>query len=303
MQDIDALRGVFPALYTAYDDQGKVSPKRQKALVSYLYERGVRGLYITGSSGECIYLSVAERKLVMKSVMEVAKEKGMKVIAHVGASSTADSVELAAYAKEVGADAIASIPPIYFSLPEEAIVDYWNAMIDAAQLPFIIYNIPQTTGTEVTSELFGRMLENPYMAGIKNTSLPVMDLAKFKALAGDRYVVFNGPDEQYAAGRLMGADGGIGGTYGAMPELFLKIEEFVSAGAFAKASALQQITTELIFEILAAGGMFGVVKYILKLRGMDIGTPRLPLPQLSEENKQVVKVLERKITKTIKAWC
>lgn len=302
MQAIDKLKGVFPALYTAYDEQGNVSEERTKALVTYLYDKGIRGLYITGSSGECIYLSVDERKQVMRAVMEVAQAKGMTVIAHVGANNTRDSVELASYAKEVGCDAIASIPPIYFALPEEAILDYWSAMMEASSLPFIIYNIPQTTGTNVSSALFLKMLEKEHMAGIKNTSLPVMDLAKFKALGGDRCVVFNGPDEQYAAGRLMGADGGIGGTYGVMPELYLKIEEFVQAGAFAKASQLQQITTELILELLAAGGMFGAAKYMLKLRGMDIGTPRLPLPQLTEENKRQVEKLEKKITAVIKEW-
>ena len=302
MYDLNKFKGVFPAFYTAYDDQGNVSEERSRKLVEYLYAKGVRGLYITGSSGECIYLSVEERKKIMKSVMDVAKQKNMCVIVHVGASSTRDSKELATYANEVGADAIASIPPIYFSLPEEAIVSYWESMIEASKLPFIIYNIPQTTGTNVSAALFSRMLENPFMIGIKNTSLPVMDIAKFKSLSKGRCVIFNGPDEQYAAGRLMGADGGIGGTYGVMPELFLKIEELIQSEKFSLASELQQVTTELILEILAAGGMFGVCKYILKLRKMDIGTPRAPLPQLSDDDKQKVVVLEKKITDTIEAW-
>lgn len=302
MHDLNKFKGIFPAFYTAYDDQGNVSEERSRKFVEYLYAKGVRGLYITGSSGECIYLSVEERKRVMKSVMDVAKERNICVIAHVGASSTRDSMELASYAKEVGADAIASIPPIYFSLPEDAIISYWESMIEASKLPFIIYNIPQTTGTNVSAGLFSKMLENPHMIGIKNTSLPVMDISKFKSLAKGKCVVFNGPDEQYAAGRLMGADGGIGGTYGVMPELYLKIEELIQNNEFALASELQQITTNLILELLAAGGMFGVCKYILKLRGMDIGTPRAPLPQLSDDDKHKVVALEKKITKTIEAW-
>lgn len=141
------------------------------------------------------------------------------------------------------------------------------------------------------------------MIGIKNTSMPVMDLLKFKTLGGKDCIVFNGPDEQYAAGRLMGADSGIGGTYGVMPELFLKIDELISQNDFNKAAELQGITTNLIFEILNAGNMFAVVKYILKLRGMDIGTPRGPLPQLAQSSYPIVEALEKKITQAIDSWC
>ncbi|MBI9094030.1 MAG: dihydrodipicolinate synthase family protein [Sphaerochaeta sp.] len=302
MKNLDKFKGIFPAFYTPYDEAGNVSSERTKQLVEYLYEKGVRGLYITGSSGECIYLNVEERKTVMKSVMEATKGK-MTVIVHVGASSTRDSIALAKYAKEIGADAIASIPPIYFTLSEEAIIDYWTSMIQAAQLPFIIYNMPSATGTNVSAELFSRMLENKYMIGIKNTSMPVMDLLKFKTLGGKDCIIFNGPDEQFAAGRLMGADSGIGGTYGVMPELFLKIEELILQNDFAKASELQCLTTNLIFDILKTGNMFGVVKYILKLRGMDIGTPRGPLPQLPKNSYPIVEELEKKISQVIDTWC
>lgn len=302
MKNLDKFKGIFPAFYTPYDAAGDVSVERTKSFVEYLYQKGVRGLYITGSSGECIYLNVEERKSVMKAVMEVAKGK-MSVIAHVGASSTRDSVALAKYAKEIGADAIASIPPIYFALSEDAIVEYWTSMINAAELPFIIYNMPSATGTNVSANLFSTMLKNKHMIGIKNTSMPVMDMLKFKTLGGKDCIVFNGPDEQYAAGRLMGADSGIGGTYGVMPELFLKIEEFISQNDFARAAELQGITTNLIFDILNAGNMFGVVKYILKLRGMDIGTPRGPLPQLAEKNYPLVEALEKRISQVIETWC
>ncbi|MDY4611927.1 MAG: dihydrodipicolinate synthase family protein [Sphaerochaetaceae bacterium] len=302
MINLEKFKNVFVAFYTPYDDDGDVSPERTKALVDYFYSKGIRGLYITGSSGESPYLNVEERKTIMKSAMESAKGK-MTVIAHVGAASTRDSIILAKYAKELECDAISSVPPIYFSLSEQAISDYWTAMIEASQLPFIIYNIPQTTGTNISKKLFKSMLQNELTIGIKNTSLPVMDIQQFKEIGGERCIVFNGPDEQFAAGRLMGADGGIGGTYGVMPELFLKIDEFIRKGDFKLASELQRITTGLIFEILAAGGMFGACKYILKLRGMDIGEPRGPLPKLTKENKRTVEQLEQKISNVIHDWC
>ena len=109
----------------------------------YLLDKGVQGLYVGGSSGECIYQSVAERKLVLEHVMNVAKGK-MTIIAHVACNNTKDSQELAAHAESLGVDAIASIPPIYFKLPDHAIAKYWDHISDAApNTDFIIYNIPR----------------------------------------------------------------------------------------------------------------------------------------------------------------
>ena len=145
MGKIDKYRGVFPAFYACYDDSGRISPDRTRAMARFLIGKGVDGLYVCGSSGECIYQTKEERMLALESVMEEAKGK-VTVIAHVAATSTGESVELAQHAAFCGVDALAAIPPIYFKLPEYSIEQYWKAMIDATDLDFSIYNIPGTTG-------------------------------------------------------------------------------------------------------------------------------------------------------------
>ena len=161
MKDITKYQGVIPAFYACYDEKGEISTESVKALTRHLISKGVKGVYVGGSSGECIYQHVEERKKVLEAVMEEAKGK-LTVIAHVGCNNTADSVELAAHAQSVGADAIASIPPIYFHLPEYAIAEYWNAMSAAApDLDFVIYNIPQLAGTALSMNLLKEMLKNP----------------------------------------------------------------------------------------------------------------------------------------------
>lgn len=161
MKDITKYQGVIPAFYACYDEKGEISTEGVKALTRHLISKGVKGVYVGGSSGECIYQHVDERKKVLEAVMEEAKGK-LTVIAHVGCNNTADSVELAAHAQSVGADAIASIPPIYFHLPEYAIAEYWNAMSAAApDLDFVIYNIPQLAGTALSMNLLKEMLKNP----------------------------------------------------------------------------------------------------------------------------------------------
>ena len=157
--DVTKYQGLIPAFYACYDEEGAISPSRVEALALWLIEKGVKGLYVGGSSGECIYQTVKERKLVLEHVMKVAKGR-VTVIAHVACNSTAESMELAAHAEGLGVDAIAAIPPIYFKLPEHAIAKYWNDISSAApNTDFIIYNIPQLAGVALSSALLKEMLK------------------------------------------------------------------------------------------------------------------------------------------------
>ena len=131
MSRTEKYRGIFPAFYACYEENGAVSGERAQKFTLYLMEKGVQGLYVGGSSGECIYQSVEERKVILEQVMKAAEGK-LVVIAHVACNNTKDSQELAAHAQSLGVDAIASIPPIYFHLPEYAIAEYWNAISAAA---------------------------------------------------------------------------------------------------------------------------------------------------------------------------
>lgn len=297
-------KGIIPAFYACYDENGEISPQRVAALARHLQGKGVLGLYVCGSSGECIYQSVAERKLVLETVMSAVGGE-LTIIAHVGANNTGDSVELARHAAALGVDAIASIPPIYFKLPEHAIADYWNAMSAAApDTDFIIYNIPQLAGTALTPALLKEMRKKPRVVGVKNSSPYVQDIRLFKVAGGEDLIVFNGPDEQYVAGRVMGADGGIGGTYGVMPELYLRAEELISGGKIAEAKALQYDIEEIIDLLCGGRGhMYAVIKEVLRLQGLDIGGVRAPLPGLATEDTALVRQVRQKISAAIDRHC
>lgn len=290
MRNLEKYKGVIPAFYACYDEAGNISPERVRALTTYFVEKGVKGVYVNGSSGECIYQSVEDKKIVLENVMKVAKGK-LTVIAHVACNNTADSQVLAAHAESLGVDAIAAIPPIYFRLPEHAIAQYWNDISAAApNTDFVIYNIPQLAGVALTMGLFEEMRKNPKVIGVKNSSMPVQDIQMFKAAAGDDYIIFNGPDEQFMSGRVIGAEGAIGGTYGAMPELFLQLDEFVKAGNMEEAKKLQYAINEVIYKMCSAhGNMYGVIKAILSINeGLEIGGVRKPLAALIDSDKAVV---------------
>ena len=176
MSDLKKYQGVIPAFYACYDEAGNISPDEVRALTRYLIGKGVNGLYVGGSSGECIYQSVEERKITLENVMAEVGGK-MTIIAHVACNNTEDSRILAAHAESLGVDAIAAIPPIYFHLHPKAIAKYWNDISDAApNTDFIIYNIPQLAGVALTVPLLKEMLKNPRVIGVKNSSMPVQDI-------------------------------------------------------------------------------------------------------------------------------
>ncbi|MGN0332795.1 MAG: dihydrodipicolinate synthase family protein [Lachnospiraceae bacterium] len=290
MRNLDKYKGVIPAFYACYDEEGNVSSKGVQALTKYFVEKGVKGVYVNGSSGECIYQSVEDKKVILENVMEAAEGK-LTVIAHVACNNTEDSMELARHAESLGVDAIAAIPPIYFHLPEHAIAQYWNDISSAApNTDFVIYNIPQLAGVALTMNLFAEMRKNPRVIGVKNSSMPVQDIQMFKMAAGEDYIIFNGPDEQFISGRVIGAEGAIGGTYGVMPELYLKMDEYVRAGQLDKAREIQYAVDAIIYKMCSAhGNMYAVIKAILKINeNLELGGVRKPLPSLTKEDKKIV---------------
>lgn len=284
----ERYQGIFPAFYACYDGEGNLSPKAVRALTRYLIGKGVNGLYVGGSSGECIYQSVEERKLTLENVMEEAAGR-VTVIAHVACNNTKDSQELAAHAQSLGVDAIAAIPPIYFHLPERDIAAYWNAISAAApDTDFFLYNIPQLAGVALTLPLLREMKKNPKVVGVKNSSLLVQDIQMFR---NEGVLVFNGPDEQLVSGLAAGAIGGIGGTYGVMPELFLWVRKLMLAGEWMDAMKLQDRICAVISKMCSGeGNMYAVIKEILRLQGApDIGGVRAPLGGLSESDQALAK--------------
>ena len=274
----EKFKGVFPAFYACYDDNGEISAERTQLLAKHLMEKGVKGLYVGGSSGECIYQSVEDRKKILENVMKAVKGK-LTIIAHIACNNTKDSCELAAHAESQGVDAIAAIPPIYFHLPEYAIAEYWNDISAAApNTPFIIYNI-----------------------GVKNSSMATQDIQMFKTEAGKDHIVFNGPDEQFISGRAIGADGGIGGTYAVMPELFLKMNEFLEEGKMKEALEIQNKADAIIYKMCEAhGNLYAVMKEILRINeNIDIGNVRKPLPGLIPEDIPIVEEAAKMIRDAI----
>jgi N-acetylneuraminate lyase len=296
--DTSKFHGIFPAFYACYDDYGNICKKKVKNLARWLSQKGVNGLYLTGSSGESFLQTKEERKLIVESVMEEVGDK-LTVIVHTGSASTREAVELSKYAKGMGVHAISAVPNVYYSIPEACIENHWDMTIEAAKLPFIIYNIPQTTGYNISMSLFKKMVEKDYVIGIKNTSASAAQINMFRRNSPKGFIIFNGPDDQLLAGRMLGADGGIGGTYGCMPELYVKLNKAIEEGNMNRAILWQNRINTVIDNLrkFPSTTTLAAAKAVLNARGVDIGGARLPMITVPSDDPNIIE-----IAKMIEEW-
>lgn len=287
--DVNKFKHVTVALNTPFKADGSVDVEAVKNVSRYFRDKGVKQMYVCGSTGEGFLLDTDERKLVAETVVNEVGDD-MNIIVHVGCPDTRHACILAEHAEKIGAAATSAVPCVYYRPSEESVYRHWTEITKAADLPFFIYNIPQLTGFNLSMNLFNRMLENERVAGVKCSSDPAQDILRFKQAGGKDFIVFNGPDEQFVAGRILGADAGIGGTYGAMPELYMKMDELIERGEWEKAARIQGIVTPLIYRICSFPSMHGAVKGIITLDGCPMGDPRLPFLPVSVDDPELVQL-------------
>ena len=273
------LTGIHPALVTAFDENG-VDTKATGKLVDKLLGTGVDGMYIGGSTGEMVLQTVEERKMLLECVIEAAAGRGA-MIAHVGAMSTADTLELARHAKAAGADAVSSVTPLYYKYTFREVKNYYERIAEAAELPVIIYNIPALTGLVLNAGQLGELLSIPGVGGMKFTSSDFFQLERLRTAFPD-HVFYNGSDEMLLSGLVAGADGGIGSTYNYQPKTFVNIRKAFLANDIQAARKYQTEANRTI-EVILRNGVLASTKKLLELMGVDVGLCREPYMPLTDE--------------------
>ncbi|MBN9362692.1 MULTISPECIES: dihydrodipicolinate synthase family protein [unclassified Devosia] len=270
--DIKSITGVLPAMVTPFDEDEKLDEKRLRAVVNFLIERKVEGLYITGSTGESFLMSPEERKRVVEVTMQENRGR-VPVIAHIGAISTFHSIDLAQHAERTGVDAISSVPPIYWGFSADQIHGYYADITRSTKLPMIAYNVPMAA---LGFDMIKRLSSIDGVAGVKYTATTHHDIIRIKEEIGQDFIVYSGADEMAMSGLSFGADGIIGSFYNSMPEIWMALRDAVAAGDLKEAKRLQEIGNAVIFFSLGRGGIPSI-KRAMAWMGCDAGYVRKPL--------------------------
>lgn len=278
--------GIFPALVTPFDENGKINPYAIEKLTDKCLEKGVSGFYVGGSTGESFLLTPDERKSTLERVMKAVDGRG-DVIANIGVFSTEQGIELAKHAESLGVSAISSVPPFYFNFNMDEYAEYYNDLSESVSVPVIIYNIPAMSGITFKTSDINRIFENDKIIGMKHTSYDLFQLERVLQNHPER-TFFCGHDELFLSASAIGVQAGIGSTFNFMAEKFVKLQKLLAENKWQDARLLQDEANAVI-EALGKVGVFKGVKAALKLQGIDCGVCRKPFQPLTDEQTSYLK--------------
>lgn len=278
--------GIYPALLTPMYSDETINYKELKKLARMNLNKGVKGFYVGGSTAECFLLSLDERKKLLDTVVEENNGQGV-ILSHIGCIAQRDAIELAKHAKQAGADVISSIPPFYFGFSPEEIHNYYVSIVEAVDLPMLIYHFPANSGVKMTAEQVNAYLEDPRFVGIKYTSNDLFLMGQIRNSNPDK-VIFNGCDEICLSGLAAGADGAIGSTYNFMAEKFIALQNAFLRGEIDEAKALQKQAVNIISALCKVKIMPGE-KAILNMMGFEMGVCRKPFRSVTAEEQAYLK--------------
>ena len=288
------LTGLIPATFTPMKEDGSLNLDKVGDIVECLISEKVSGLFVCGSTGESASLSLEER-MATTLAYTTAVNKRIPVVVHVGHDSLVEAKKLAVHAQKIGADAIAAVPPSYFSIDSIDIVIKCAKEIaqTVPELPFYYYHIPPLTGIDfnIVEFLEQASQEIPNLVGIKNSTRIINEVQAITKFENDKYNILYGCDEQMLSGLIAGADGAVGSNYNSAAPLYIKIIDAFERGDLEAAQKYQYLSVQSVRHFFRFRGL-PAIKASMKMIGMDCGPIRLPLQTLSaEEYRELEKSL------------
>lgn len=282
------LYGVITAMVTPFDENDKVDTDVIRKHVDFLIEGGVNCLYPLGTTGEMDLMTVEERKLVAETVIS-QNNKRLTAYIHVGAMSQADTIELAKHACEIGADGIGVVTPAYFKVTDRELEEYYVSIAKSvpADFPVYTYNIPQLSGNDLMPEVIERIVKRaPNVIGIKYSYPDMNRTVHYGRINNNDFSVVQGADTLMFASLMLGCDGIVSGCSSVFPEAFSRVYKAYTDGNYQEAARLQKLATYAA-ETIKCGSNMSYFKEGLKIRGINMGTMRKPLLDISSEELEI----------------
>lgn len=286
------LKGSIVALVTPFKKNGQINEEQLRCLINWHIKNRTDAILVCGTTGESATLSHEEHKRVIKTAVEETKRR-IPVVAGAGSNSTAEALDLAGYAKKVGADAILVITPYYNKPTQEGLYRHYKVIADSVTLPLIIYNVPSRTGINILPETVARLYrECKNIVGIKEASSSLDQITKIMTLVDRRFILLSGSDEIILPILSVGGRGVISVVANIMPKETHSLVATFLKGDLEKARKQQLYLYSLIKTLFIETNPIPV-KTALGLMGLIDPVLRLPLYKMSETNLNTLKkVLE-----------
>lgn len=282
------LEGIMPAIVTPFTKGGKdVDYDKACGLAEVLAKRGVHGVYVCGTTGEGMLMTLEERKRIVEELVRAVGKK-LNVVAQTGCFDTASTIELTAAAHEAGAKACGLITPGFYAYDDEALRRHFHAVAKAVpRCPILLYDLPACARNALSPALILQLAsEIPNMVGIKESNQNMANFGQIAAGKPKGFNLINGADEYTYQAYLTGATGTVSSTANVVPELFLGIWDNVRKGDVKKAWQFQTKLQDAC-RLFQYGSLVAYYKEGLRLRGFDAGFVRPPQRELSAKERKV----------------
>ena len=266
--------GSITALVTPFRG-GEIDEDAFQKLVNRQIEAGTSALVPAGTTGESATITHDEHKRLIKLCVEAAGGRA-PVIAGAGSNATAESIELARFAEEAGADALLTVTGYYNKPSQAGLIAHFTEVHDATGLPIILYNVPGRTAVNYSVETIGALSKLDRIVGVKDATGDLARVALQRLASGPDFIQLSGEDMTAVGFNAMGGHGCIGVTANVAPDLCAEMQKASLAGDFEKAVALQDRLAPL-HDVIFADTSPGPVKYAMSLMGLISDELRLPL--------------------------
>ncbi len=274
--------GSCPALITPFDQNNIINYDAFGRLIDAQIEAGVDAVCVCGTTGESATMSIREHIAAVEFCVKRVNHR-VKVIAGAGSNDTSAAVYLSQHAQDSGADALLHVTPYYNKASQTGLIKHYEYIADRVELPIILYNVPGRTGVSFTAETYKILSENPKINGVKEASGNFSLLAHTRFLCGDDFYIWSGNDDQVVPMMALGAKGVISVASNIVPEVMAEMTHLCLDNDFAAASRLQIRYMDLIDALFTEVNPIPI-KAAMNLLGMDAGSLRLPLCDISDKN-------------------
>lgn len=274
--------GSCPALVTPFDQNNIINYDAFGRLIDAQIDAGVDAVCVCGTTGESATMSIREHIAAVEFCVKRVDHR-VKVIAGAGSNDTSAAVYLSQHAQDSGADALLHVTPYYNKASQTGLIKHYEYIADRVELPIILYNVPGRTGVSFTAETYKILSENPKINGVKEASGNFSLLAHTRFLCGDDFYIWSGNDDQVVPMMALGAKGVISVASNIVPEVMAEMTHLCLDNDFAAASQLQIRYMDLIDALFTEVNPIPI-KAAMNLLGMDAGSLRLPLCDISDKN-------------------
>lgn len=277
---------ISTAMVTPFDHKGHIDFAKTTQLVNHLIDNGTDSLVIAGTTGESPTLSKEEKVALFQHVVKVV-DKRIPVIAGTGSNNTYATIELTKKAEQLGVDAIMIVAPYYNKPNQEGLYQHFKAAAEATSLPVMVYNIPGRSVVNIHPETIIKLAEIPNIVAVKEASGDLNAMTKIIAETPDDFLLYSGDDGLTLPVLAIGGVGIVSvASHVIGNEMQAMVDAFLS-GRNADAAKLHQRLLPIMQGLFSAPSP-GPVKTALQLKGLDVGSVRLPMVPLTEQERSAV---------------